>query len=287
MDRERETAPMAGPKHTELLKDGAQFHLRIRPGDISRYVLMPGDPGRVPTIGATWDSYEEVAYNREFRVARGRAGGVDIAACSHGIGGPSTDIAAVELANCGADTFIRVGSCASLQPEIEAGHLVIATGALRLSGAVDAYVGREYPAVADHLIVLALVQAAQELGKPYHLGLAASVDSFYAGEANPMPGGYWPARMDSALDDLRQARVANFEMEGATLFTLAGLFGWRAGMICSVGANRITRHRLDSKESIADCCAVATRAVTILDAWDRARAAAGARHWHPGLDPDR
>lgn len=274
---------MVDPKHTELLKDGKQFHLKIGAGDVSRYVLMPGDPGRVPKIGEHWDTYTEIAYNREYRIARGEAGGVDLSACSHGIGGPSTDIAAVELANCGADTFIRVGSCASLQPEIAAGHLVIATGALRLTGAADAYIGKEYPAVAHHLVVMALIQAAEALGKPYHVGLAASVDSFYAGEVNPMPGGYWPARMNTVLDDLKQARVANFEMEGATLFTLASLFGWRAGMICAVGANRATQDRLDSPQAIADCCAVATEAVRILKGWDDDLAASGKTHWYPGL----
>jgi uridine phosphorylase len=269
--------------HTPLHPDGVQMHLKIRPGDVPRYVLTPGDPGRVPVIGAAWDSFEEVAHFREYRTIRGRIDGVDIAACSHGIGGPSTDIAIVELSNCGADTFIRVGSCAALQPDIAPGDLVIATGALRLTGTVDAYIGKEYPAVADHEVLMALIEAAEELGEIYHVGLAASVDSFYAGEVNPMPGGYWQSSMDTVLDDLRRARVANFEMEAATIFTLCQLFGFRGGMICSVGANRITRQRADSAESIQRCCRVASRAVAILAGWDARKAAAGKRHLHPAL----
>lgn len=269
--------------HTPLHPDGVQMHLKIRPGDVPRYVLTPGDPGRVGTIGEAWDSFEEVAHFREYRTIRGRIDGVDIAACSHGIGGPSTDIAVVELSNCGADTFIRVGSCAALQPDIAPGDLVIATGALRLTGTVDAYVGKEYPAVADHEVLMALIEAAEELGETYHVGLAASVDSFYAGEVNPMPGGFWQSSMDTVLDDLRRARVANFEMEAATIFTLCQLFGFRGGMICSVGANRITRQRADSAESIRRCCRVASRAVAILAGWDARKAAAGKRHLHPAL----
>jgi len=269
--------------HTPLHPDGLQMHLKIRPGDVPRYVLTPGDPGRVPVIGEAWDSWEEVAHFREYRTIRGRIDGVDIAACSHGIGGPSTDIAVVELSNCGADTFIRVGSCAALQPEMAPGDLIISTGALRLTGTVDAYIGKEYPAVADHEVLMALIEAAEELGETYHLGLAASVDSFYAGEVNPMPGGYWQSNMDTVLDDLRRARVANFEMEAATIFTLCQLFGFRGGMICSVGANRATRERADSAESIRRCCRVASRAVAILAGWDARKAAAGKRHFHPGL----
>ncbi|ROT97827.1 nucleoside phosphorylase [Histidinibacterium lentulum] len=274
---------MSDPEHTPIHPGGLQMHLKIRPGDVPRYVLTPGDPARVTTIGEAWDSYEEVAYHREFRTIRGTTGGVDIAACSHGVGGPSTDIAVVELSNCGADTFIRVGSCASLQPEMAPGDLIIATGALRLTGTADAYVDKSYPAVADHEVLMALIEAAEELGETYHLGLAASVDSFYAGEVNPMPGGYWQSHMDTVLEDLRRQRVANFEMEAATIFTLCQLFGFRGGMICSVGANRATRQREDSADSIRRCCAVASRAVAILAGWDARKAAAGKAHLYPSL----
>ncbi|MGV3652225.1 MAG: nucleoside phosphorylase [Devosia sp.] len=270
-------------QHTPIHPGGVQMHLKIKPGDVPRYVLTPGDPGRVPVIGEAWDSYEEVAHFREYRTARGKTGGVDIAACSHGVGGPSTDIAIVELSNCGADTFIRVGSCAALQPEIAPGDLVIATGALRLTGTVDAYVDKSYPAVADHEVLMALIQAAEELGETYHVGLAASVDSFYAGEVNPMPKGFWQSKMDNTIEDLTRAKVANFEMEAATIFTLCQLFGFRGGMICSVGANRVTRQRADSADSIKRCAKVATRAVRILAGWDALKAEKGKAHFYPGL----
>lgn len=270
-------------QHTPIHPGGVQMHLKIKPGDVPRYVLMPGDPGRVPVIGEAWDSFEEVAHFREYRTIRGSIDGVDISACSHGVGGPSTDIAIVELSNCGADTFIRVGSCAALQPEMKPGDLIIATGALRLTGTVDAYVDKSYPAVADYEVLSALIQAAEEMGETYHVGLAASVDSFYAGEVNPMPGGFWQSKMDTVLEDLTRARVANFEMEAATIFTLCQLFGFRGGMICSVGANRVTRERADSAESIKRCCAVASRAVVILAGWDAKKQQKGKRHFYPAL----
>lgn len=270
-------------QHTAIHPGGVQMHLKITAGDIPRYILTPGDPGRVAVIGEAWDTYEEVAYFREFRTARGKIDGVDIGACSHGVGGPSTDIAIVELSNCGADTFIRVGSCASLQPEMAPGDLIIATGALRLTGAVDAYVDKAYPAVADHEVLMALIEAAEELKETYHLGLAASVDSFYAGEVNPLPGGFWQSKMNTVIEDLTRARVANFEMEAATIFTLCQLFGFRGGMICSIGANRVTKERADSADSIKRCARVASRAIVILSAWDARKKAKGKRHLYPSL----
>ena len=269
--------------NAKIHPDGLQMHLGIRPGDIPATVLMPGDPFRVPVIGEAWDTYEELAFKREFKSARGTLDGVEIGACSHGVGGPSTDIAMVELANCGVDTFIRVGTCAALQPEIDAGDLIISTGALRLTGTADAYIDKYYPAVASHEIVMAMVEACEELGVPYHLGLSASVDSFYAGECNPMPGGYRQAKMDSVVDDLVRARVANFEMEAATMFTLAGLFGYRAGMICATAVNRTTGARADKDEAIKRCCAVASRAVVILSGWDKIKKEQGKKTFFPSL----
>jgi uridine phosphorylase len=270
-------------RHTPIHPDGVQMHLQIKPGDMPRYVLTPGDPGRVPVIGEQWDTYREVGYFREFRSARGTLSGVDVGACSTGVGGPSTDIALVELSNCGADTFIRVGSCAALQPHIPPGDLVIATGALRLTGTVDAYVDKSYPAVADHEVLMALIEAAEELNESYHLGLSASVDSFYAGEVNPLPGDFRQSRMETVIEDLTRARVANFEMEAATIFTLCQLFGFRGGMICSVGANRVTREREDSHDSIKRCARVASRAVVILAGWDERKKQKGKRHFYPSL----
>jgi uridine phosphorylase len=276
---------MSAGEGTPLHPGGVQMRLGIRAGDVPRYVMVPGDPDRVPVIAANWDEAADLGRRREYRFMRGRLGGVEMAACSTGIGAPSTDIAVVELANCGADTFLRVGSCAALQEEIAPGELVIATGALRLTGAADAYVGREYPAVAHHEIVLALMEAAEELraagGPRWHLGLSASVDSFYAAEVNPMPGGFRQTRMEHVIDDLRRARVATFEMEAATLFVQAQLFGMRAGMICAVGANRITRAREDDPEGIRACTAVACRALRILAGWDAAAKAAGRAHVLP------
>ncbi|MCL4458463.1 MAG: nucleoside phosphorylase [Chloroflexi bacterium] len=261
--------------------EGLQKHLLVKKGDLPRYVLTPGDPGRVPRIGKFWDEYEEVKYHREFRVARGRYKGVDIGACSTGVGGPSTDIAVVEMTNIGVDTFIRVGGAAGLQKDIEPGDLVIHTGAMRLTGAPRAYIGDEYPAVASYEVVLALIEACERLGFNYHVGLTASNDSFYAGEANPIPGGYWPSRLDHHIEDLSMAKIATFEMEAATLFVLANLFGLRAGCICVTGSNRITRVRKPIDYDKA--CQAACEAVRVLAEWDGIKERHQKRHLFPSL----
>jgi uridine phosphorylase len=237
-------------------------HLDAGPQGMPRYVLVPGDPARVPIIGREWDSYSDVSFQREFRVARGTFRGVDIAACSTGIGGPSTEIAALELKEAGADTFIRVGTCASLQEHIACGDVVIQHAAVR-GGAAEAWAARDYPAVADVAVTQALIEACAELGLTAHVGITASVDSFYAGQENPVPGG-GPLPAGGIVDYLTARNVATFEMEAATLFVLGSVLGFRTGSICAVGSNRVTRQRADPESTVAAISRAASLAVVRL-----------------------
>ncbi|WP_461863616.1 uridine phosphorylase [Thermococcus sp.] len=262
-------------------KEGYQYHIACRPGDVARYVLLPGDPERVPKISSLWDEAEEIAFHREYRTHTGKYKGVQISVTSTGIGGPSSAIAVEELAAIGADTFIRVGSTGAIQPGMEIGDLIIARAAVRLEGTSKQYVRVEYPAAADLEVTLALIEAAESLGVRYHLGITASTDSFYLGQGRPGLKGYFPSFAKNILDDLRQANVTNFEMEAATLFTLASIYGLRAGCVCAVFANRVTNEF--GKAGEKEAALVASEAVKILAEWDEEKEKAGKKVWFPGL----
>ncbi len=262
-------------------KEGYQYHIACRPGDVARYVLLPGDPERVPKISSLWDKAREIAFHREYRTHTGKYKEVPISVTSTGIGGPSTAIAIEELAAIGADTFIRVGSTGAIQPGMEIGDLIIAKAAVRLEGTSKQYVRVEYPAVADIEVTLALIEAAETLGMRYHLGITASTDSFYLGQGRPGLNGYFPSFAKHIMDDLRQARVTNFEMETATLFTLANIYGLRAGSVCAVFANRVTNEF--GKAGEKEAAMVATEAVKILAEWDEEKEKKGKKVWFPGL----
>ena len=222
-----------------VTEDREQYHLEVKEGDVAKSVLIPGDPQRVERISSLWDSTREVAMHRQFVTHTGKYKGADISACSTGIGGPGTAIVIEELANVGADTFLRVGSCATLKEDIEIGDIIISTAAVRLDGTSKQYVRPEYPASASYEVVLAFVEAAETLGLTYHLGISASTDSFYLGQSRPGFGGYTQSMSETLIDDLTRANVANFEMEAATLFTLGNIFGFRTGAACAVYANRV------------------------------------------------
>ncbi len=252
---------------TPVDETGRVYHLEVKPGDVSKYVLLPGDPGRVKRIASFWDEAWQVAWHREFLTYSGRYKGVFISATSTGIGAPSTAIAVEELARVGANTFIRVGTTGALRKDIKVGDLIISTGAVRLEGTSKQYVIPEYPAVADLTVTMALIAAAEELGVNYHLGLTASSDSFYVGQERPGFKGYLPPFQRGLVEFLKNVNVLNFEMEAATIFILSNIYGLRAGSICAAIANRETEEFIVNA-GVDDAIRVANEAVKILYEWD-------------------
>lgn len=262
--------------------EGINYHLRIGPDDVAPTVLLPGDPGRVALISAGWDRFREVGRNREFVTHTGELQGQPISAISTGIGNPAMATVVESLARLKTPhTLLRIGTTGSIQPGIALGDLIIARGAVRLDGASQAYVRPEYPAAAHPEAVMALVQACEELGFTYHVGITASTDSWYLGQGRPGWQGYAPSFSQALLGDLQAAGVLNFEMESAALLTVAGLYGLRAGAIFAVVANRV--EDTFQVAGVERAVAAGNHAALLLSAMDREKAAAGVSFWHPGL----
>ncbi|MCL4460007.1 MAG: uridine phosphorylase [Chloroflexi bacterium] len=258
-----------------------QYHIRCSPEDVAKYVLLPGDPDRVKLIAQIWDEWREVSSHREHVTYSGKVSGIPITACSTGVGGPSAANALEELAELGADTFIRVGTTGALWEHINCGDLIITSGAVRYDGTSPYYVDLAYPACANYEVIAALVEAAERLGHPYHVGISASTASFFCGQARPGFKDYWQSWMEPKITDLRAAKVLNFEMEAGTILTLSNLFDLRAGAVCAVVANRITDKL--AYVGVDRCIAVAVEAVKILHEWDQKKAALGKQRWYPSL----
>ncbi|HOV49732.1 MAG TPA: uridine phosphorylase [Candidatus Cryosericum sp.] len=212
-----------------------KYHIKVRQGEVGRYVLLPGDPGRCELIARAFDNPVKVAQNREYVTYSGTLLGERVSVTSTGIGGPSTAIAVEELSMVGADTFIRVGTSGAMQPGMSVGDLAIVTAAIRDEGTSRQYLPVEFPAVADMGVTLALKTAAASLGYPLHLGITQSKDSFY-GEISPdrQPVG-------EELKARRRAWIAGgaicSEMESSTLFVIASILRRRAGGVMLIVNN--------------------------------------------------
>lgn len=220
-------------------QDKKEFHIGLSKGDVGKYVILPGDPGRCQKIAAFFDDPKFVASNREFTTYTGSLLGQKVSVTSTGIGGPSASIAMEELIHCGADTFIRVGTSGGMQKEIQGGDLVIATGAIRLGGTSDEYAPREYPAVPHYEVVSALEKAAGALGYPHHTGVVQCKDSFY-GQHDPdsMPVG---ERLKENWEAYIRCGALCSEMESDTLYIVGAARRVRVGSVLLVMANQTRR----------------------------------------------
>lgn len=262
--------------------EGRQYHVGVKKGEIANIVLLPGDPARTKKIIKYWDEAHLISEHREYLTYTGKYKGVNLSVTSTGIGGPATAIAIEELLEAGANTFIRVGSTGAIQNNINIGDLIISTAAVRLDGTSKQYAPPEYPAIANYEVVLALIEAAETLGVQYHVGLTASTDSFYVGQGRPGYKGYLPSWSKTIIEDLKSINVLNFEMETATLFTLANIYNVRAGAVCAVYAQRI-KNEFIANAGEEDAIKVANEAAKILDEWDRKKDSYNKRYLYPSL----
>ena len=249
---------------------GKQFHIHCTNGDVGRYVILPGDPGRCESIAAHFDNPVHVGQNREFNIYTGSLLGEKVSVCSTGIGGPSASIAMEELHKIGADTFIRTGTCGGIAIDVQTDDIVVATGAIRFEHTSREYAPIEYPAVPSLDITLALRNASLELGYRTHCGIVQCKDSFY-GQHEPEKSpvsfellNYWEA--------WKKLGVLASEMESAALFVVANALGCRCGSCFHVVWNQERENAgLDQSmsESTASAVKVSVEALKAIILQDR------------------
>ncbi len=253
--------------------NGGVLHLQLKQGDVPGYMILPGAPERTLKIASNWDDVKEVASNREYKTVTGKYKGMDIGVTSTGIGGPSSEICIHELNTLGVHTCVRVGTTGCLVPEFDLGDLIIPVAAVRKDGTSDAYIGPEYPAFGDPYLIMALIQACENLGFKYGIGLAYSASSFYIGQGRPLyedgRQSYWPSFANNLLADLTTARVTNIEMEAAAQMVIGNLHGMRMGCILSVMSNRVL-DRWGDNGGEEKCCLAGSEALRVLKEWDDA-----------------
>lgn len=258
-----------------IINEGVRFHLKIKNGDVGRYVILPGDPGRVPLIAQHLENSVQIASNREYNVYTGYLDGVKVSVCSTGIGGPSAAIAVEELIMSGADTFIRVGTSGGIDLKVVGGDLLVASAAIRSEGTSHEYIPDDYPAVADFEVVSALKAAGDELstdedGNRCHVGVVHSKDNFY-GEIDPNNTAVAP-KLNAAWEGYAKCGCLTSEMEAAAIFSVAILRHVRAGAVLTALWNvertnaGLPDKNCESSERAIKCAVGAVRKLIARDA---------------------
>jgi len=240
----------------------------MKKGDVGRYVILPGDPGRVPKIAAYFDSAKEVTFNREYRTFTGTVDGIKVSCTSTGIGCPSTAIAVEELIKIGADTFIRVGTGGSLQKHVGLGDVCITTGAVREEGTSRQYVPISYPALADLDVTLALREGARKLGLKHHCGIGHCKDAFFIEGDDELP----------IADENKQkwtawyrSNVLSTSMESSALFIVSSIRKVRAGEVLAIIGLTYDDAPIVAKVGVDEAIKTAIEAIKILHKADEAK----------------
>ena len=253
--------------------DGSCFHLHLRPEMLADKVILVGDPGRVETVAAHFDTRECEVQSREFHTITGTCQGKRITCVSTGIGCDNIDIVVNELdalANIDFSTrmvrpehreltLIRIGTCGGLQPNTPEGTYIASVKSIGFDGLLNFYAGRNqvcdlkleeafkqhmhwnpqlaapYVAVADSELIDRV--AGSEMVRGYTIACGG----FYGPQGRvlrlPLADPDQNAKVESF--EYEGMKICNFEMESSALAGLSSLLGHKAMTCCMVIANRL------------------------------------------------
>ena len=263
------------PSELIINEDGSCFHLHLRPEQLADRVVLVGDPARVNTVAAHFDTIECDVQSREFHTITGTYKGKRITCQSHGIGCDNIDIVMNELdtlANIDYNTrtekdshrtltCVRIGTCGGLQPFTPTGCFVASVKSIGFDGLLNYYAGRNqvcdltleeafkkhmqwdpikgapYVAVADAQLIDQIAQDDMVRGYTVACG------GFYGPQGRELRAPIADPKQNEKIEAFEYdgMRICNFEMESSALAGLASLLGHRAMTCCMVIANRYAK----------------------------------------------
>jgi len=263
------------PSELIINEDGSCFHLHLKPEFLADRVVLVGDPARVNTVAAHFDTIEHEVSSREFHTITGTYKGKRITCQSHGIGCDNIDIVANELdtlANIDYNTrtekeehrtltMVRIGTCGGLQPFTPVGTFIASVKSIGFDGLLNYYAGRNvvcdvpmekvfcehmkwdpikgapYVAVADADLI------DQVAGDDMVRGYTVACGGFYGPQGRQLRADIADPQQNEKIESFEYEgmKICNFEMESSALAGLASLLGHRAMTCCMVIANRYAK----------------------------------------------
>ncbi len=269
--------------------DGKPALTQIDTSKVGDYVILlvrdalcayGNDPAEV--VAERLENAELIGKSGMFTSYSGWYKGAHITAVSGGSGAPEMEMIMYDfLEHTDASTFLRLGGSGGFGDDVNPGDLVVASGAVRAEGMTRAYIDAGYPAASHYEVVTAMVQAAEQMGHPYHVGVTVSCDSDYVGGGRPGPGGYMQPWNTEWAGIYNRAGCLNGDRESSAVITLAALFGRRGGSVCSVSDNMCTGKKFTEGIGHNVALDVVLEGFAALKKMDDEKA--GRPHWHPGL----
>lgn len=201
--------------------------VRMEPGSIGRYTIIPGPPERLQSIVEKLENPVENFSYMDHTMYTGLYKGTKVTAVNGGLYSPQGAVITEMVCAAGTGHIIRTGSCGALAENIAIGDLVIVTGAVRGEGTTPYYVPENFSTVADVQVTAALMKAAETLGVTYHLGLAWTTDALLR-------------ETRQRVEEMRTLKVKAVDMVSSSVLTIAQLHEVAAGSILTVSDNLIT-----------------------------------------------
>ena len=214
------------------------IHIEAKPGDIAETVLLPGDPLRAQFVAKTL--FEDAVCYNKVRGMFGYTGtyqGYPVSIQGTGMGIPSISIYLHELIHeYGVKNLIRVGTCGSIQQDLELGQVVLAMGACTDSITNTlVFNNLQFAPIANYHLLSGAYQAAKAMGTDCIVGNVYSTDLFYLDDEN-------------RYQALIEHGVLVVDMETSALYTMAAKSRVRALSVLTVSDNIITGAKSTSED---------------------------------------
>ena len=254
-------------KSSEIItnNDGSIYHLCLKPNQVSKEIILVGDPFRVDIISKYLYDIEFSIQNREFKCVTGYYNKKRVSVISTGIGGSNIDIVINELDalfnydftnKCFKNTheslnFIRIGTSGSISKDIPVDSWLISEYAIDINSQLSFYDLKNYESKNIELISLEdknlyCFKSSNTLFQKFYSGnlykgLTATCNGFYAFQGRETR---IPLKSTIDIDNMKSIKfkkyeITNLEMETAIIYGLSDFLGHNAISLNAILANRL------------------------------------------------
>ena len=260
-------------KNSELIlnNNGSIFHLNLKPENISKDIILVGDPDRVTMVSKHFETIEFSIQKREFKTITGTYRNKRFSVISTGIGSDNIDIVLNELdalVNINFETkeirkeicslnIVRIGTSGSLQNDIPLNCFLMSTYAIDINGMLQSYKTESisHPnienAFIDHtkwdkkknspIVISNSKKLENKLSSEIIFkGMTATAGGFYGPQGRvlriPIKDSDLNHKISSFVYD--EIKVTNYEMETSAIYGLSKLLGHNACSMNAIIANR-------------------------------------------------
>ncbi|MCX7027834.1 MAG: nucleoside phosphorylase [Spirochaetes bacterium] len=202
-----------------------QRHLDCESKDIAPVAMIVGDPERATRAALLLDDARLVNSKRGLLVYWGTYKGIAVTIATTMMGAPSAAIVTEELCNLGVRVFLRLGSAGAFSSSLGSGDIIIANAAIRDEGTSRAYLGPNFPAVADPDLLDIVRRTVAGFSPAAMTGIIRTHDAFYRDNS--------PGELRALVD----TGVLAQEMETSCIYIVAQARKVRAVSLLVIGGN--------------------------------------------------